>query len=175
MLKWIADNKQWLFSGIGVTALVGIGHLGWRLVRKMREVPRTPAATTPSASASGTRTPTLPSGNDIAITVDKAPPYQWEQTGRNYVGLQVSWPIIFWGIVPLKDGTCIVNFAYGDKTWGAKIGVRVKIDDYPRLKTAPRPNSEDTRSIVHGWIEGKITRVSTGGMDITPTKIEFFD
>ena len=63
---------------------------------------------------------TLPSGNDIASTVDRAPPYQREQVGRNYVGLQVSWSVIFWGMVPLDDETCIVNFACGDKTWGAK-------------------------------------------------------
>jgi hypothetical protein len=125
------------------------------------------------------RIASLPSGNEIAITVDNAPPFQREQVGANYVGLSVSWPVIFFSLFALDERHCLVTLAYGDQTWGAKIDVRVEVADYPRLKTVVEPNllanSPDKRRLTHGWIEGKIVKCGIGRMTIEPTRLEFFN
>ena len=174
MWTWLKGNKRWVFSGFGVPAVVALISLVWRRPRsKTRGVA---ASDRTEAVGEMQRTPTLPSANDIAITVDKAPPQQRAQVGQNYVGLQVSWPVIVWGVTPLHDGSCSVHFAYGDKIWGAKMRVQINPDDYPRIKTAPAAIDADPKRIVHGWIEGKITEVTSGGgIDLEPTLIEFFN
>jgi hypothetical protein len=172
VFNWLSDNKQWVFSGIGVPVVVALVHY---LFRRGRGQGGPSISKLDSGAGRSQCTPSLPSGNDIAIAVHKAPPYQREQVGRNYVGLYVSWPVIVCSVIPLDDGVCIVNFAYGDKTWGASIGVRVDVNDYPRLKTAPAPNDDDPNSVVHGWIEGTIKTVTSGGIEVDPNMIEFFN
>lgn len=178
MFKWIVENRQWLFSGIGITAALGLIKLFiWARSQKPRTLAETPALAARQSASLGTGPkPTTPTGNEIAITVDDSPPFQREQIGKNYIGLMISWPIIFYSLTRLPNGRYIVGLAYGAETWGAKITVNVNIDDYPRLKTAPTPSSDDkNKPLVHGWIEGEIVRCGFGGMEIKPNKLEFFD
>lgn len=180
MFRWIAENKQWLFSGIGVTVIIGgIRVLIWARSRGAAPSRAVDGVVQPAVSANvPEKTPTSPSGNEIAITVDQAPPFQRDQIGSNYVGLVVSWPVIVFSVLPSDHGRCIVTLAYGRETWGAKITVVVNIADYPRLKTAhdalTAERNRNTR-IVHGWIDGRIVKCGSGGMEIQATTLEFSD
>ncbi|MDE3188446.1 MAG: hypothetical protein KGM96_13110 [Acidobacteriota bacterium] len=190
MFEWLIRNKEWLFSGVGVPAVLAVAVLFRKLVlKKFKHLVSSPTTDTPHldtlglrqasfASAVG-RTASLPSGNEIAVKVDNAPPYQRDQIGANYVGLIVSWPVIFFSLFALDEKRCAVTLAYGDETWGAKINVTVDIADYPRLKTAVEPlslsNTQDKRRLTHGWIEGKIVKCGLGGMKIEPTRLDFFN
>ncbi len=189
MFEWLWKNKEWIFSGCGVSVL-GIVFLAFRNRSSHKlnsqQLSSMPNGTSPSGAkvydtvlASGShRIETKPSGNEIAVTVDKSPPYQTAQIGANYVGLVVSWPIIFIDLVMLDQKRCALTLAYGTETWGARIRVTVDINDYPRLKTAHTPdffNPQDKSRILHGWIEGRIVECRYGGMTIEPTKLDFFN
>jgi hypothetical protein len=190
MFEWLIRNKEWIFSGIGVPVLAAVAAFLYRLARKRRtQVARAQAIgahqhyTAASHKANDPsqvgRIASLPSGNEIALTVDHAPPFQREQVGANYVGLAVSWPVIFFRLFALGERLCVVTLAYGDETWGAKIDVKVDIGDYPRLKTIVEPDltadSQDGCRLTHGWIEGRIVKCGFGGMTVAPTKLEFFN
>jgi hypothetical protein len=173
VFKWFAQNLQWIFSGAGVALALGL----LKLLKRAR-TPRLRAHSSPQPCAQEGgmpgRTPTLPSGNEIAVTVDNSPPFQRQQIEENYIGLTVSWPVIFFGLVRQPNGRCLVQLAYGAETWGAKIVVDIDIQDYPRLKTAPAPRLESTEKLLHGWLEGRIVGWPVLGMQIEPSKLEFF-
>jgi hypothetical protein len=156
------------FSALGTAAV-----LWTRRKRNPRSVPQATSAAIGRSHASE-RVPTLPSGNEIAIAISDAPPFQRKKISANYVGLVVSWPIIFVRLARLNAQRCIVTLAYGGETWGAKVDVIVGIAKYPRLKTAHEPSDRET-NLIHGWIEGKIVKCGLCSMEVEPTKLEFFN
>jgi hypothetical protein len=171
MWNWIVENRQWIFSGIGVAA---IGFL-FKLLRSYAATPSTALRTADEVGVNEASTASKPSGNEIAISISKAPPFQREQMASNYVGLDVSWPVIFDGLYPLRADRWTVRLRYGAERWGAILRVAVNIADYPRLKTAPDPSDNDRNSFVRGWIRGKIVACNHGEIEIEPSRLEFFD
>jgi hypothetical protein len=182
MFEWLLRNKEWIFSGIGISCITGLIALIRRWRSTMKGPPATegyrqqsPSTQEEAASRKPRRVASLPSGNEIAIAVDSAPPFQRKQIGNSYVGLEVSWPITFFRLIVLSKQRCAVTLCYGDETWGAKITVRVNIRDYPRLKAAVEPSISDKSKHLYGWIEGTIVSIDFGGMEIQPTKLDFFN
>jgi hypothetical protein len=71
MIEWITDNKEWLFSGIGVALLSAL--VGWLLRRHSRQSPRSLPQDAPqtsvsprvTASSSGDSSPAIAIGGDV--------------------------------------------------------------------------------------------------------------
>ena len=186
MFDWLMKNKEWVFSGVGVpliTALVVISYRSAMIWPK--RLLESKSGANPKQAPESTHKPplvpqpeqvaSLPTGNEIALIVDNAPPFQRDQVGSNYVGLAVSWPVVFFGLAIIDKPRCIVILSYGYETWGAKIHVILNINDYPRLKTIAEPSASDKSSFTHGWIEGTITKCGCSGMEINPFTLKFFD
>lgn len=191
MFEWMAKNKEWLFSGIGVSLLFGVVSAlrGWFQTKANESETRKsgnflqPLAALIRNSAdspASRRTASLPSGDEIALAIDNVPAFQREQVRSNYAGLAISWPVVFNNLIKLSGEGYLVILNYGTETWGAELYVAVDIAEYPRLKTATARSTivkyGDKSKGVHGWIEGRIVSCDRLlGLVIEPTKLEFFD
>ena len=92
MIEWIVKNKEWLFSGIGGTAIVSLASWAWRLYRdRTRPSMRDVVPTTVSASMGPTIRISPVSHRDICNALRQAPPLQQVSVAQHYVGLWVSW------------------------------------------------------------------------------------
>jgi hypothetical protein len=61
LMSWLADNMQWVFSGVGTSALGGGVVLGWRLWKKRRQAkPRQTFLTAEEIARFTNDTPSLP-------------------------------------------------------------------------------------------------------------------
>ena len=98
------NNKDWMFSGIGVVVLVGVVAFFRRRLRKAeKDVPpltghqagpeQTPSQETrapEAAPGSSKRTSTI-TYRSIMETIEKTPPLQREQAAENFIGIKVDW------------------------------------------------------------------------------------
>jgi hypothetical protein len=64
-LDWISQNKQWVFSGVGVTAILVIGGFLWRAFRRPA---LTPPAPTPPATVTNTADATVRDSGNASVT-----------------------------------------------------------------------------------------------------------
>lgn len=108
VLNWLAENKEWLFSGAGILVLIGLGKLLWGTFS-----PSNPGAGTSNpdgVSASSSEPPDLSQGRspaaaraavegqvsdltpqDIVVYLDGVPDLQKPDAARHYRGIQVRW------------------------------------------------------------------------------------
>jgi hypothetical protein len=161
VLKWIADNYTWVFSGAGVTAFVLlIGLFRWKKRNRQngksslkvsnvgstlmaspmagRDVIQTvyiggSVSTDSSRDADFSE---IPTANDIRIQINALPIYQQPTARESYAGLKVKWPATLTNlhIVP-SSGLAGVSMRYGDEDWGATLYAELDLRRYPRLKT----------------------------------------
>ena len=89
MLQWIADNKQWLFSGIGVTVILGVFYLV-RRVYSRKNTESDCSHPTSSGTAATSAAPTCYNLDMVAIIqeIESRPPYQRKEARQNYIGLR---------------------------------------------------------------------------------------
>jgi hypothetical protein len=90
MFSWIWNNKEWLFSGVGIVVVVSIFQLARYLRRrKSRVLSAQEQAGTPEITkeigVSGL------SPHAIIKKIDKAPVLQKADVTKNYIGLCVAW------------------------------------------------------------------------------------
>jgi hypothetical protein len=89
LLNWIADNKEWLFSGVGVTIVILVGRFLIRRFRGNRD------SAQPHTSETRTTAPSPPPGTltpeEIRRTIDSAPLLLEEDVRQQFVGVRVSW------------------------------------------------------------------------------------
>lgn len=114
MFEYIEQNKEWIFSGVGVLAISTLAALIWRTINARTNLP-TPQITvmqvTQIAQANEKKSPepALSSGgmtvstpapitritpitlDEIRKAVDSAPPLQKAQIAKNYEGLHIEW------------------------------------------------------------------------------------
>jgi hypothetical protein len=111
------------------------------------------------------RKPTIPTANEIRTSEDNLPPYQQPQFLKNFKGQRVCWPVTFRNVYEPTFGEAEVIFRYGVEDYGAYIRTRVTLADYPVLKVA-----HDGRL---AWIEGEISDIDAGFINIRKTRLEF--
>lgn len=100
MLDWLLKNKEWLFSGVGVTAIAA----AFSILRYLRNRRSPPAAASTHASLSPALTATtktldectpasiaLLSPQAIQAEFRAAPPLQERSLAARYVGQKVDW------------------------------------------------------------------------------------
>ena len=84
-------------------------------------------------------------------------PYEASQAHKAYVGLQVCWPVTFYGLWEdtSPGGSYTVRLASLDDIRNAVI-VYIDIDDYPKLRVAERGHP--------AWVEGEIRDIDFGNI-----------
>jgi hypothetical protein len=150
MLQWIADNKQWLFSGIGVTLILGIFYLVRRLFNRKTNVllqstvAPPPAEQTPLQSivtpSLAEQTPVAPIRPVIRLDIaaiekeiESRPPYQRKEVRQNYIGLRFEFTGQLNSADPLDNGQIRIFLQKSPGQYPFVVG-EVAENKYPELK-----------------------------------------
>ena len=140
MLRWIADNKEWLFSGVGVAVIVAVVGL-LKIVRHRRPrmatlgdknlqavidapAPSLPTRVVPSASL----TP-----QQIKAAFEDAPFLQQPDIREQFKGLHVRWSATLVDAEKRKDGTVRLILVVGNLLKGPAVLCTVKPEQHPGL------------------------------------------
>ena len=178
ILKWLADNYTWIFSGIGVAVLVG--SLGWLARRKVRSAHGSSVNISkssisgsvvagreniiqtvnisPSQDPTGDEYRETPTADEIREQTNSVPFLQQEAARRSCKGIKVKWPARISYITELltRPGTAAVTLRYGDRSTGAVIYVEVQLDKYPRLRSVHEGEPVTVMSTIAGMLLGDI-------------------
>lgn len=108
-LTWMYDNREWLFSGVGVVAATGLITFAiWWWSPKQSDT-NLPTASIPSPhKVSYRRSPT---STEIMQTLEKAPPLETRDAANKYVGVPVEWERTIDAIRPI-DGVDHIVFQW---------------------------------------------------------------
>jgi len=161
MLKWIADNYTWIFSGVGVTALLLLfGLFRWKKRTPQnahpslavsvadgqllaspiagRDVIQTVHITNPIQSDGSTTSEfkATPTAKEIYAQVDAVPVYQRSAARESYTGLKVRWPAKFQTLQETKDPNVVRIFVRCGNEYlnSPLVAGELDIRRYPRLK-----------------------------------------
>ncbi len=142
MLSWLSQNKEWLFSGIGVSVCLLIGGLFLRVFRRPTSV--TPSPTPTSSAPRNDGYSDKPTPTEIREQIEALPPFQQGAAITAYRGLKVRWPAIFKGIhrdrpseKTEKKWMLVLEYDNGKSYGGATIFCQnFDVEQYPRLKFA---------------------------------------
>jgi len=142
-LSWVWDNRQWVFSGIGIAILIGIYRLAVRYLRARNAV----QSVAPSIDQNGTvggNPPDYhesPTPNEIKAALGKLSPYQQTEAWKTCVGLHVAWTVTFISVAKSRSfgkSPYLLVMEYGKKgdLRAPFILTEVDVDRFPRLKIA---------------------------------------
>lgn len=93
MIDYLWNNKEWLFSGIGVSALVALIWIGRKILGSRRQ-PRSQTSGAPQpVSSEGEQSDLALSPMEIVKEIKSRPSYQQENAANHYVGLKVRWKL----------------------------------------------------------------------------------
>ena len=157
-MHWLWANKEWIFSGAGITALAA---LVWAVRRAMPSFKRqsrgalsapppvdNPLMSTsqPGVAAAAAFSPS-PTPFEISERLKALPPYQQHHAMTSYEGIAVSWPVRFHGMDRSSGDFWTVHFTNGDGLLKSRgVFAEVNLADAPRLKIA----KSDDEMILNG-------------------------
>lgn len=104
----------------------------------------------PAAGPFHGKVPTKPSPIEIDEAIFVAKPYDRIQIQKNYIGLQVSWPVSFSSIDEHSDGTRTVSFHVPDGDYHAVLA-DIDVEKCPKLRVVDSGH--------RAWVEGRIRYV----------------
>lgn len=117
MIDWILENKEWIFSGIGIAILSGIFVLIKKVFVKRKSPINSPEKTTIQAHHNN-ETQTVHSERKtlrstltpkaILEAVNAVPPLQRKDIAKHYSGIRVRWSGTVTDIEPLHIGPDVV-------------------------------------------------------------------
>jgi hypothetical protein len=180
MLNWLSQNKQWLFSGVGVSIFLLIGGFVLHAFRRpsalpaapappaFPPMPRPPAATLlPPVTGSYSK----PTPREIKGQIEALPPFQQKAAEEAYKGLKVRWPARFSSISEglAKKWTVFLTYDGDSSEFGSRVIFcdNVDIDAFPKLKFAHAGTRVD--------VSGSIKSIEGLGIVLGDVTIEFKD
>lgn len=168
MINFIIENKEWLFSGIGVIILLGI----FALVKKAFHSEKAPFIMNRKRIEEDNSIFKIPSltFSHIEKLVNNAPPLQRDEIKNSFKGIKVNWETY------LNSASKEENFINLRLKIGANlknedllytIHCKVASNDYPQLGVL----LQSTKIIV----KGEIDKVSTQDIELVNVKLTFPD
>lgn len=176
MIKFIAENKEWLFSGIGVTILI----VGYALVRRMFlkrkketkevEIHLHPLSEPSKADDHGLipiKKVDLLRFSEIAKIIKKAPPLQRDDVKKSFKGIKVMWDGYLINATKKDNDIVSLHLAPGPKDLDRlhTIHCEVSLNDYRELGILPE--GAKIR------IQGEIARAGTLDVELINVKLFF--
>jgi hypothetical protein len=139
MVNWIANNKEWLFSGIGVVLIVGAVSIVRRFFSKPTPKPE-PSSNTPLQSPPSSLTSDLPTtpvmkAEEILRSITSAPLLQQAELAKHYLGIHVD----CWGALVNADTdkpgkvAMMILCNSAPNSFPCFVWFEVNLDDYPGL------------------------------------------
>lgn len=168
MLEFIVKNKEWLFSGIGVTLLGAFVVIG-KWLYKRSNYKKQPINTESSklksqGSNESNEYYEHPTAKEIDDQISILPPFQQVGAEKNYIGLRIKWKVrvslIFPGIGNSASISCNDTSGYF-----RYIHIKVSLSEYPRFKSMSEKEAF--------WIYGEITGMEASGFHVKVHRIQF--
>lgn len=175
MFRFILDNKEWIFSGIGVAV---IGILITILRRKSTKSPQvvihvsgtdqTQSEEIQSVDVSPVSIERISpiTFEDISKAINEAPPFQRQQVAKNFVGIRVEWDAFLKGAYGDKDDMVRLRLTTNKKMPLDTIHCKVPLSQYSELGVLP----EGTRI----RIQGKIEEADTYDVSLADVRLFFY-
>jgi hypothetical protein len=146
LIDWILANKDWLFSGLGLSLLAFLFYLIRRLSEKLRSAP-------PPFDQAQFRTRPLP--DEISRRVEVAPPLHQANRSSEFTGLRVQWRTTLSASQPTHDGKILLMLLdRGKYPW-----IRLEIDaqHYPDLQLARKGTTIWVAGTIAGYHSNTFT------------------
>ncbi len=135
MIEWILDNKEWLFSGIGVFVL---STFVWFMKRNSSNSnTATPPVQPPleaTLAPAVEHPPNTPTISDIFEDIRSRPSYQQDQAKKDYLGLRIRFSGQL-SQVSKGDASLVTVFMKDPDDTYLSIIFDVDINDFPEFKT----------------------------------------
>ena len=177
LFGFVWDNKEWIFSGIGIVVLLGI----LKILRHKFHKPKTEApqvivhvaATeqTLSPDIKGTELKRGPierispiTFKDIRKTIDAALPLQKDHVRKNFVGIKVEWDSFLKYAYPRKDGMVRLTLGTSKAIGLESIHCEVPLSRYRELGILP----EGAKIRIQGTI------AEAGSLDVDLNDVTLF-
>jgi len=139
MLKWILNNKEWLFSGVGIFIIAGLyGFLKSKTNFKLA------AHTNTNANLKADPDLNLESENltnPISVTakyirkqINLLPPFQQKDAIKHYIGLTIDWEMNFHTAEQNDGDIAHVTLVIDKEGRPDFASCDVKLSQYPELK-----------------------------------------
>jgi len=176
VIDWLVTNKEWVFSGIGVTFIAALAALarffGKRYQRGTAEVViriehASDASRQPDLSASAAIAVERISPitlNEFQSAIESAPPLQREVVAQRYVGQRIEWDTELSNVRQEKEFVMLQLRAQKPRSapypYPVFVWCYVKLEDYRELAILP----EGAHIRVNGTIE-KVSSTSVGLKD----------
>lgn len=145
-MSWIVDNKQWLFSGVGVAISTAIIGLVWRVFSHKRSsytISPAPADRAPTqqilpqivtTSSSAAAVPILQmSLDDILSDIQSRPPFQRDETIKHYIGTKVRFAGQMVFLLKKNDEEVDISIRPNDSYY-PEVEFLVSVLKYPEFK-----------------------------------------
>lgn len=156
MFKWMIDNKEWLFSGIGLATIGAVYALVRRFIfrkKKPNEVP----------PFNSTVYKLRPYPKEIISEIDGTPPYQQEMKREFYVGLKFQWHVTLYSARKNNDG--LIDLLLRDRGNYPWVTCIVNPENYPELKV-----SHKNKKII---VAGEIQKIEPNIFILKDVKLHF--
>jgi hypothetical protein len=174
LIDWLLKNKEWLFSGLGVSVLLGAPSI-LRFLRRRKPIEGTTVVVrvenTSEVKISPSRTvaverisPLTP--EEVQKSIEDAPPLQRDAVARRYIGLKVEWDTEFAG-ADEREGVVRLYLVTHKTRIGTPIFVwcNVKLDDYRELSII--------RENANIRISGTIETAKAGSISLSDARLTF--
>jgi hypothetical protein len=148
-VEYVASNKEWIFSGVGVAVLISLGT--WlrgvfrrplatqavNVAREKEELKQAALESPPSGPpARITRIAPL-SFEDIMEALSTALPLQKQEVAEHYRGLNVEWPMLLYAAEKREKGMVSLHLDFGPQHPGI-VSCEVPLDEYKELGILPK-------------------------------------
>jgi hypothetical protein len=186
MIEFITKNKEWLFSGVGVTVFIGLFALVKKILSKKRIQPGTEIAhnMTIHLIPSSDGCAVCPVGEKTLVPLEKLsslsfsmigemieaiPPLQKDEAKKNFVGIRVSWDAYLKSASKDAEGIVTLWLSPGPVASHRLYTIlcQVALDDYRELSILPEG--------AHMRVEGEIAKADTWDVELSNVKLYFFE
>ena len=143
-MEWIINNKEWLFSGAGITAVIAIVAI-IRIVLMHRRQTRGQIQSDHTLRVSEkTKLPSPPAVNKSSLMdqslqaiyedIDSRPPFQQEDAKKYYIGTLIRFEGVLHFLNRLSDNEVSMTLRQGQNTMYTRVKFVVNVTDYPKFK-----------------------------------------
>jgi len=172
-MEWVTSNKEWLFSGAGITAIMVIIAITRLVLSRRRQSQDQVQSDQTIHAPKQTQSPSPPNTQQsflidqplhlIFEDIDSRPPFQQEDIKKHYIGSLIRFEGVLHFLHRREDNEVRVTLRQGQNTMYPRVNFVVNVTENPKFKFI----HEGTPIIV----VGKITELSVS--DATLEDVEF--
>jgi len=184
LIEFIRENKEWLFSGVGVTILLTIGvFIKRKFFRKQRYAgdvsdsqqitvhihPSGTIETSEKADIVPIKRISPLKFSEIRDAIKQAPPLQKDESRKSFIGINVEWDAYLKSASKDKRNVASLWLAPGPKEVDrlSTIRCKVSLDDYRELGILPEGSKIR--------VQGKIAEADEYDVELVDAKLFFLE